>query len=145
MTLRKLFTLGIILAMFLVVPAVHAELLAWDPVETDCVTVNVYSTLETSNNFQLLGTQPDAQNKSYLPLDLAEFTKNARYLFVATCTNGTDESEYSGQARYVFYEGGGGTSGPRSPKSFGIIDCSKINNGQKWYDQCTTEGQSTAP
>ena len=87
MTLRKIFTLGIILAMFLVAPAAYGELLTWDPVESDCATVNLYSTLESSNNFQLLDSQPDAQNKNYLGLDPGSFTKNVRYLFVPPYQN----------------------------------------------------------
>jgi len=130
MTLRKLFTLGIILAMFLVVPAaVHAEgiVIQW----------NLYSD-PGADNLILESSVGDQSSWSEIEATIATTAtvqavappttipaKGVRvwYKMFAENTSSGEKSDPSNVVSYLWKSDGTGQIGLQSPGGVGFLDC----------------------
>ena len=125
MTLRKIFTLGIILAMFLVAPAAYGAMaLVWDSY-TDPTADNLRietSSAETGASWTQLGSDLPTTSTS-----------------VAISNGASDTRVYYRVVSYYWGPGGGGGTGIQSPGGVGFIDCSNPANGAE-DDVCTSLG-----
>jgi hypothetical protein len=122
MTLRKLFTLGIILAMFLVVPAAYGAMaLVWDDY-TDPTADNLK--IETSDSETGTWTQLGADlPTTSTAVAITTGVSDTRVYYRVTAFN-TEASASSGVVNYYWNPDGGGGTGLQGPVGIGFVDCS---------------------
>ena len=143
MTLRKLFilTLGIMLAMFLVVPASHAAMaLKWDTY-TDSSATGLR--IETSDSETGTWTQLGADlptSATAVAITGVGFDDSRVYYRVVAFNTAGDAAE-SGVVNYYWGPGGGGGGiGLQPPGGVGFVDCTPENLGAAELAVCQAAG-----
>lgn len=141
MTLRKIFTLGIILAMFLVVPAAYAVTVMWDEYSDSNANKLI---IESSPDQSVWSTAVDSINTGETGAVIPAGPDNTRvyYRMKAVDTDAEPDivSGPSNTASYYWTTAGGGQIGLQSPGSFGFIDCTGTLDGAE-TKACTDSGE----
>ena len=141
MTLRKLFTLGIILAMFLVVPAVHAVTVMWDLYNDEDAT---HLKIERSINGTTWTDEKTAIDKGLTGAALTT-QPDGTYIYYrmkAYNNNTTSESIPSNVVDFTWDSTTtGGGSSIQSPGGFGFVDCDNVTSGSPEEQACTDSGE----